>query len=165
MTPEIRLRDVIEEDLPLFFQHQRDPEAVQMAAFQSRDWEAFITHWTKVLGDPSCITQAVLFNGVLAGNVVCWGDPDDRKVGYWIGRQCWGKGVATAALSLFLKRVKERPLYAYVAKHNKASLRVLQKNGFVVVGETNGSVTESGDAVDELIMRLDDGRADSRIKL
>ncbi len=165
MTPEVGLRDVIEEDLPLFFQHQRDPEAVRMAAFRPRDWEAFITHWSKVLEDDSCITQAVLFNGRLAGNVVCWGDPDERKVGYWIGRQFWGKGVATAALSQFLHQVRTRPLYAYVAKQNIGSLRVLQKNGFIVVGETKTPIGESGSPIDELIIRLDEGPSDSRIKL
>ncbi len=154
MTPEILLRDVIEDDLPCFFRHQRDPEAVRMAAFRPRDWEVFITHWKKILGDDSCITQAVIFKGRLAGNVVCWGDPDERKVGYWVGKEFWGKGVATAALSQFLQLVKTRPLFAYVAKHNVASLRVLQKNGFAVVGITEPHEEVSTDTPVEYILRL-----------
>lgn len=156
-VPDVHLRNVTEDDLPVFFQHQRDPDAVRMASFTPRDWEAFITHWKKILDDETCITQAVLFNGHVAGNVVCWGDPGERKVGYWIGRQFWGKGVATAALSEFVKSVSERPLYAYVAKHNRASLRVLQKNGFVVAGETKTSIGESGRPIDELIVQLGPG--------
>jgi hypothetical protein len=44
------LRNVTDEDLPIFFEHQRDPEALRMAAFSSRERDAFMTHWrTKVL--------------------------------------------------------------------------------------------------------------------
>jgi RimJ/RimL family protein N-acetyltransferase len=42
----------------------------------------------------------------------------------------WGRGVATEALSAFLGLEPVRPLYAGVAKHNVASIRVLQKCGF-----------------------------------
>ncbi len=39
-----------------------------------------------------------------------------REVGYWFGRQYWGKGVATRALAAFLDHVAVRPLYAHVVK-------------------------------------------------
>ena len=45
MTNNIQLRDVIESDLPIFYQQQLDPEATQMAAFPCRSEEAFMTHW------------------------------------------------------------------------------------------------------------------------
>jgi len=35
------LRDVIDSDVPIFFAHQRDPEATSMAAFPARDRAAF----------------------------------------------------------------------------------------------------------------------------
>ena len=67
----------------------------------------------------------------------------------------WGKGVATKAVSAFLRQVETRPLYAHVAKHNVASLRVLEKCGFRIVEEEEppgpGGV---GDDVEELVMRL-----------
>ena len=59
----------------------------------------------------------------------------EREVGYWIGREYWGKGVATRAVSTFLGHVKTRPLYAHVAKDNIASIRVLEKCGFKISGE------------------------------
>jgi len=152
---DVHLRDVIEEDLPTFFADQRDPDAVRMAAFRSRDWEPFITHWKKILDDNTCITRTVVLDGRVAGNVVCWGDPAERKVGYWIGRQFWGKGVATEALSQFLKLATTRPLYAYVAKHNVASLRVVQKCGFVITGEVEGPSGGKAEPVREVILRLD----------
>ncbi len=47
-----------------------------------------------------------------------------------VDRAFWDRGVATAALSAFLGLEPIRPLYAEVAKHNVASIRVLQKCGF-----------------------------------
>jgi hypothetical protein len=51
MKTKIRLRDVEADDLPLFFEHQRDPIAVAMVAFRSRDRDAFDQHWAKLLAD------------------------------------------------------------------------------------------------------------------
>jgi hypothetical protein len=47
MTNAVQLRDVIEADLPSFFEHQLDPDATRMAAFPSRDRERFMAHWGK----------------------------------------------------------------------------------------------------------------------
>jgi len=153
---EVRLRDVTADDLPIFFEHQRDPAANQMAAFPARDREAFMAHWTKIVGDETCTTKTVVFEGQVAGNVVSWGPSDDRAVGYWIGREFWGKGVATRALAQFLHVVKTRPLYAHVASHNLASLRVLQKCGFTISGTAKVASTVANGEVEELILRLDE---------
>lgn len=104
-----------------------------MAAFPPRDKDAFTAHWkTKILGDDAVVSKAVLVDGEVAGNVVSFEYLGKREVGYWIGREHWGKGVATRALSAFLGLVTERPLYAGVAKHNVASIRVLEKCGFTI---------------------------------
>lgn len=144
------LREVEEEDLPIFFDHQRDPVAVRMAAFAARDREAFMTHWrTNVLGVETNVVRTVLDDGVVAGNVVSWDQDGRRCVGYWVGRDHWGRGVATSALSAFLDEDPTRPLYAHVAKANVASIRVLEKCGFAPTGEDPGP---SDDGVEELIM-------------
>jgi RimJ/RimL family protein N-acetyltransferase len=51
-------------------------------------------------------------------------------VGYWIGRQFWRRGIASAAVAELLGQVKIRPLYAHVANHNICSKRILEKCGF-----------------------------------
>ena len=53
-------------------------------------------------------------------------------VGYWIDRAYWGMGITSRALHMLLREVTKRPLVATVATSNGASLRVLQKCGFVV---------------------------------
>ena len=127
---KIQLRNVEADDLPLFFEHQRDPIAVAMVAFNSRDRAAFDQHWAKLLADDSLLKKAIIVDGEVAGNIGSWTAEGKREVGYWIDRAFWGRGVATEALSAFLCLEQTRPLYAGVAKHNVASIRVLQKCGF-----------------------------------
>jgi RimJ/RimL family protein N-acetyltransferase len=71
----------------------------------------------------------------VAGSVLSFVRDGQRQVGYWIAREHWGKGVATAALTQLLGEVCERPLFARVAAGNHGSLRVLEKCGFQSVGE------------------------------
>jgi RimJ/RimL family protein N-acetyltransferase len=153
-TSAILLRDVTEEDLPIFFEQQLDPVATQMAAFPSRDQPAFMAHWAKILADTTVIAQTIRFDGQVAGNVVSFEVAGEREVGYWIGRQYWGKGIATAALATFLDQVQARPLYAHVAKHNRGSLRVLEKCGFTIIGEDSGGPDASGEQVEEYVLKL-----------
>ena len=125
-----------------------------MAAFRPRDWDAFVAHWTKIMADPTVVTQAVLAGGDVAGNIVSFDGAGHREVGYWIGRSYWGKGIATAALVAFLRREGTRPLFGHVASHNIASQRVLERCGFTVEAETTATVDER-DALAEILMRLD----------
>jgi RimJ/RimL family protein N-acetyltransferase len=155
MTSDVLLRDVTEGDLPIFFEHQMDPDANQMAAFPPRDRDAFMTHWTKkILGDDTVTKKTILFDGQVAGNIVSFEHCGETQVGYWIGKQYWGKGIATRALSEFLDRVKARPLHAHVAKHNLGSLRVLEKCGFRICGEDKAPSNAGGEPVEEFILTL-----------
>jgi RimJ/RimL family protein N-acetyltransferase len=149
-TNNILLRDVIETDLPIFFEHQRDPEANQMAAFPARERAAFMAHWAKLLGDATLIKQTILFEGQVAGNIGSFEQHGMREIGYWIGREYWGKGIATQALAAFLAQVQVRPLYALVAKHNIASRRVLEKCGFTIL-----STEVAADGVEEVLLKLE----------
>jgi RimJ/RimL family protein N-acetyltransferase len=152
---EVQLRDLVPDDLPTFFEHQLEPEGVRMAAFPPRDREAFMAHCrTRVLGDESVDKKTILVDGQVAGNVVSFERDGVREVGYWIGREYWGKGVASRALAAFLGHVRVRPLYAHVAKHNVASRRVLEKCGLRMVGEDRAPAPTGGEAVDEFVLIL-----------
>jgi len=145
------LREVIEADLPIFYEQQLDPESTRMAAFPPREeWTAFLAHWTKILGDPANRAQTIVWNGQVAGNIGSWPQEERRMIGYWIGREYWGRGIATAALAEFLGYDLARPLHAFVAVHNVASIRVLEKCGFVRMG---GATTSPG-GVDEYLYRF-----------
>ncbi len=68
----VTLREVVEVDLPIFFEHQLDPEATRMADFPSRPRDEFMAHWAKIRVDDTVILRTVLFDGQVAGNVVSW---------------------------------------------------------------------------------------------
>jgi len=131
----VSLREVADDDVAIFFEHQRDPVAVEMAGFPAREREAHDAHWAKIRADPANYMRTIEADGVVVGNVVSWQGEEGRLVGYWVGREHWGKGIATAALRACLDEISERPVYALVVSHNAGSIRVLEKCGFVQVGE------------------------------
>lgn len=154
MTIELMLRDVVESDLPIFYEQQLDPEATAMAAFPSRDREPFMAHWSKILANESGIQKTILFNDRVAGNIMCWEQDGKREVGYWLGKEYWGKGIATQALKEFFHQMKIRPVVAHVAKHNIASRRVLEKCGFTLIQEDK-YYNPAGEEVEEFVLQLD----------
>jgi len=154
MKSEVQLREVTEADLPILFEHQSDPEAARMAAFPSRDREAFMAHWARILANPKVTARTILFEGQVAGNILSFEKSGKALVGYWIGRKHWGKGVASKALSLFLLQIKIRPLYAHAARKNVASIRVLQKCGFTISAEDGAAPDTLIDGVEEVILKL-----------
>lgn len=154
MTNEILLRDVIEDDLPVFYEHQIDADAVEMAAHLPRDQEAFQLHWTDLLAKETVIKKAILVDQRVAGYIISFVYFGVREVGYWIGQEYWGQGIATRALSKFLEQVPLRPLRASVAKHNRGSLRVLEKCGFRIVGEDKAFSNIGGKVAEGIVLDL-----------
>jgi RimJ/RimL family protein N-acetyltransferase len=130
---DVRLRPFRDDDLPVLFTQQLDPEATAMAGFPSRDEEGFRAHWARLIADPTMLTAVVEVDGAVAGSLGSWLEDGRRYVGYWFGREFWGRGIATAALAAYLDELGERPLYAFVATHNTGSIRVLEKCGFALV--------------------------------
>lgn len=129
------LRDVVDGDLPIFFAHQSDRGSNEMAGVPPRPREDFEAHWKKIRADVSCVLQTVTFGEEVAGYFGSFVRDGKREVCYWLGREFWGKGVASAGLKQFLAGYAERPLYAVVSKDNAASIRVLEKNGFRLLKE------------------------------
>ena len=147
------LRNVLESDLQTFFEHQRDPEATSLAAYPAKERDAFMSHWRhKVLGVPANEARTILVDDQVAGYVASWEGDGRRLVGYWIGREYWGRGVARLALDEFLRsHERQRPIYAYVVLSNARSIRVLEKCGFQRVGDP----TVGPDGVAEVLFQFD----------
>jgi len=175
-SSQVTLREVQDNDLPILFEHQRDPQTVKMSAFPAREREAFMAHWAKIRANPGVVLRTILFDGQVAGSIVSWeqdgwpafgwpgslqnaqtpGVPQThREVGYGLGPEFWGRGIATRALAAFVQDLTQRPLFGYTAAHNLASMRVLEKCGFVRVGESQGVLNVGGELVTEVVYRLD----------
>lgn len=154
---DIQLRNVTEADLVILFEQQLDPEANTMAAFAAKDPEdrvAFTAKWEKILADEAIILKTILYGDQVAGHIVCHGWFGEPEVSYWLGKEFWGRGIASEALTQFLDVLQRRPLYARAAKDNVASIRVLEKCGFTVCGEDRGFANARGEEVEEVILTI-----------
>ena len=156
----IVLRRVVPADLDVFFEHQRDPEACQMAAFTRPDpenREGFDRYWQRNLNNPENDhwTIELASDHQVVGHVLSYVMEGDREMSYWIDRAHWGKGIATLALQEYLKKQPLRPLFARAAADNHGSIRVLEKCGFQEIGEDQGFAEARGQEITEKIFRLD----------
>ncbi len=64
------------------------------------------------------------------------------------------EGIASQALHLILDTVRVRPRYTRAASDNAASLRVLAKAGFTVIGREISYATARNSGIEETILRL-----------
>jgi RimJ/RimL family protein N-acetyltransferase len=156
----VSLRDLEDGDLETLYQQQLDPEANRMAAFTTKDpadRDRFMAHWARIRADPTNVIQTVLADGQIAGSVSSYQEePGKPEVTYWLGREFWGRGIATRALALFLAdHQPARPVYARAAKDNAGSLAVLAKNGFTVIGDGSGYANARGVETEEFELRRD----------
>ncbi len=148
------LRPVQRGDLPRIYAMQLDPESNRMAATIPRTEEAFYAHWAKLLDDPATIAHAILVGEAIVGSISCFPMDGQDHVGYWIDRACWGKGIASRALRLFLQEFTQRPLVGVAATGNGASIRVLEKCGFVVEEIRHAPATERFPECEEVVLVL-----------
>ena len=126
-----------------------------MAAFPARDKDQFAAHWAKVRADDTLVVRTIVSDGTVAGNIGSWPVNGQQSVGYWVGREYWGRGVATRALALLVDKVwMIRPLYAHVAVHNEGSMRVLDKCGFRRDRVQEARALAPDDGIEEFIFVL-----------
>ena len=126
--------------------------------FQVEDAEDFVLH--VAAQDPKRANTFVIEHedhGVVG--VLGLFEDEDRvpETGYWIGREFWGRGLATEALEGALvwasKRWKRRALVAGHFADNPASGRVLEKAGFLYTGETRPAFSKArGEITDTRMM-------------
>jgi RimJ/RimL family protein N-acetyltransferase len=138
------LREVTESDLDAVFEQQADQASAAMAGVPSRSRADFDAHWRRILADDSCVTLVIDVDGEAAGHVLSWPSEGRRYIGYWVAREYWGRGLATAALAELVAELPDRPLHALVSTDNIGSIRVLEKNGFVAIGPADDKMADEG---------------------
>lgn len=127
-----------------------------MAFTHPRTIDDFDAHWSKILRDPSVVVRAILARDSLVGCISCFKSNGLHHVGYWVGKEFWGWGIASRALKLLLEEVRTRPLHSRVAVSNIASIRVLEKCGFCEVRREWSPATERYIECKEVVMKLGD---------
>lgn len=153
----ISIRPVQPSDLDIFFRLFSDPTSITMAGFTSEDPSdrpAFDDHWRAILASESVTARTVIWDSQIVGQVASFEVDGLTEVTYWIDRQYWNHGIATAALVQLLDYVTIRPVYARAASDNDASTRVLSKCGFRVVGTDRAYANARGEEIEETILKL-----------
>ena len=157
LRQDVRLRPVLDSDLDDIFALESDVAGADMIAFLPRepgDRAAFDAHWARIRADPDNLTWVIEADGRFAGYALSFLMNDERQVGYWIVRELWGRGIASAALAAVLAEVTERPLWGSTVSDNLGSQRVLQNGGFVFDHVERTQAPRRKAEVDEHVFRL-----------
>ncbi len=149
-NPAVQLRPVLPSDVPELFELQCDPASNELAGTKPRSRENFFATWERSLADTRVNARIIELHRpsawTIVGSIACFqveelGTLRDM-LGYWIARPYWGVGIASIAASLFLAQEQRRPLLATAASANSASRKILERNGFRLIGVRMGEETD-----------------------
>jgi RimJ/RimL family protein N-acetyltransferase len=113
----------------------------------------------KTIGAIPIVNFAIDLDGEAIGGIGLVLNSDvyaySAEVGYWISEAHWGKGIATEAIRQMVEYTFYYfdiiRLYAEVFETNKASMRVLEKNGFYLEGVRRKAVFKNEKLIDDYI--------------
>jgi [ribosomal protein S5]-alanine N-acetyltransferase len=105
------------------------------------------------------VNLAIDVDGVAVGGIGLILNSDvyvmSAEIGYWLGETYWGQGITTEAVRQMIDYTFYYydiiRLYAEVFETNKASMRVLEKNGFYLEGVRRKAVLKNGVLMDDYI--------------
>lgn len=146
----VHLRALRQSDLPIFFEHQRDSAAAELAGSTIRTRSAFDEHWRKIATGAEFIVRTVEVDGAVAGYVSAFPKSGRSEIAYWLGREHRHMGIGRKAVSAFLEWYDVRPIFGSVLASNAPSLALLRGCGFVTAAEEFGP-----DGLHEHVLRLD----------
>lgn len=103
-------------------------------------------------GEQGAVTRVIDLDGLLVGSVGITPQTGWRshlaEIGYWVGEEFWGRGIATEAVRQMtawaLADSRYRKLFAPVLGPNSGSMRVLEKNGYSLEGVLRNEVEKNG---------------------
>jgi [ribosomal protein S5]-alanine N-acetyltransferase len=103
------------------------------------------------------VTFAIEYNSNLAGVIGLVLQTDiyrlSAEIGYWIGQPFWNKGIASNAIKIIVdygfNTLQLQRIFTGVFDFNKASQRILEKNGFVLEGIFKRAIIKNNKIIDE----------------
>ncbi len=102
---------------------------------------------------------AIIYNERIAGSIGCTPKIDvyrkSIEIGYFIGEPFWNRGIANKAVRIFLHYIEKEfdivRVFAEVYAHNKASMRVLYKNGFYLESIRRKAAIKNNVLIDDYV--------------
>lgn len=152
------LRRVEDSDIAIFFKHQLDPVSSWQVAFTHKDptdEAAFNLHIEEALKNVTVLMRTIHIDGEVAGYITKYDLDGEPQIGFVLGREFWGYGIATRALHEFLTIFTARPVYARTAFDNAASMHVLEKQNFKRTSEGTYYSNARGSEIVEILWTLE----------
>ncbi len=142
---KVELGERTAETVATYFLKAQQPFIQSSLPQKARTLEEALRDYRETLRpDATSFGRIILADHVHVGDVWCYGintaETPNAMLSYCVfDRSYWNKGAATAAVSQFLAEVKEKyavhTVGAFTFSDNRASIRVLEKNGFLLIGE------------------------------
>ena len=141
ITLEKRTADTVRT----FFEKTDRPEIRQVLPQKAKTVEEALENYEETLRpDAESFGQTVYVDGQYVGDVWCYcidlNDEPNCMLSFCIFElEYWNKGIATTAVKMFIQNIcalyHVKTIGAFTFSDNLASIRVLEKNGFVVMEE------------------------------
>lgn len=157
-TERLLLRRAIMDDVAAMHAIMRDPVAMRYWSTPPHSELADTERWmaSMVEVDPASSDDFIVtLDGQLVGKLGAWKLPE---VGFLIEPAYWGRGYAREALRAFIDRRRllgSSELMADVDPRNHASLRLLERAGFVETGRASATWNVGGELCDSVYLRLE----------
>ncbi|MES2278502.1 MAG: GNAT family protein [Bacteroidota bacterium] len=127
--------------------------------YTMEDAEAWVQRWQ---GQDPIINFAIVIGDEVIGGVGLEFRQDVYRktplIGYWLAEHYWGKGIMPQAVKLVadyaFADLEVICILAYVLSKNPASMRVMEKAGFIKQGVIPRSIIKNGDVLDEHVYSL-----------
>ena len=128
-----------------YFDKANRPEIKQVLPQKAKTLEEALADYEQtLLPNAESFGQTVYVDGKYVGDVWCYCMDMDEEPNCMLSfcifeREYWSRGIATAAVKMFIRNICARfhvkTIGAFAFANNRASIRVLEKNGFVVMEE------------------------------
>ena len=123
--------------------------------YTAADAERFLT-FCRDTPEDQALNRAILVEGRLVGCVGLTFGTDiytgSAEIGYWLGEDCWGRGIAAEAVREMCRLAFEElglwRVWAAVFSANAASCRVLETCGFTLEGTLKSAAVKGGERMD-----------------
>jgi RimJ/RimL family protein N-acetyltransferase len=130
---------------------------------QPYTWQAAEEWIASATAQAPALNLVIAWDDRLIGAIGLAPGTDSRRVsaevGYWLGEDYWGRGIATRALAemvayAFATLVELNRLFSYVDEGHVASVRVLEKNGFRCEGRLVGASIKNGELRNQFLYAI-----------
>jgi len=135
------IKNINDKDISRFLSHVPYP-------YGPKDADIFLKKVLNKKRKDNKLDFAVEIEGEVAGGGGICKNGHQAEIGYWLAKKHWGKGLATEIARELVKygfgELKLKKLTAKVFLLNKASARVLEKNGFKLEGILKKDLFKNG---------------------